>query len=71
MKMNTSAKNIIRAIVLLALGIIAFIGIFSEPSENSTSWYLDFLASKGIGLLAIYTVSKLNERWSMMENQER
>lgn len=69
--MNTTSKNIIRAIVLLALGTIALIGIFSEPSDNSSSWYLDFLASKGIGLLALYVISKLNDRWSLMENQER
>lgn len=67
--MNTTTKNIIRAIIILALGATALIGIFSEPSDTSASWYLDFIASKGIGILALLTLARLSDRWSAGTHQ--
>lgn len=58
------AISIFRISVLLVLSVVALIGIFSEPLDDSATWFADFFLSKGIGALAIYAIYKLYPRWS-------
>lgn len=46
----------------MALGLF-FTAVFcmlSEPMEDSTTWYIDFLVSKGIGVVAILSLVGMN-----------
>lgn len=60
--MNKTA-SLIRISILIALCIVAFIGIFSEPMEDSSTWFTDFFLAKGMGLAAIYAMARLYSRW--------
>ena len=56
--------SIIRISILIALALVAFVGIFSEPTaENNGAWFLDFFLSKGIGAAACYGIYKLYTKW--------
>lgn len=57
-------KSIIRISILIALSLIAFIGIFSEPFGNSTTWVTALILSKVFGALAAYATYNLYSKWS-------
>ena len=52
-----------RYAVIIALAIVAFLGIFSEPTEVD-SWLVMFAISKGVGLLSAWGAYRLNKYWS-------
>ena len=54
-------KTIVNNIILVALVIAAFVGLFSEPSETlpTTQWALSLIATKAIGFGAIYAIYRL------------
>ena len=56
-------KSLIRVSILIALFVVAYIGILSTPFETS-SWFFDLLLSKGIGILAAWGIYKLYPRWA-------
>lgn len=49
--------------VLMAVGAAAILGLFSVPSENSSSWFLSMFLTKGIGFIAAYAWFKLYNYW--------
>ena len=53
-------KTIVNNIILVALVIATFVGLFSEPSETlpTTQWALSLIATKAIGFGAIYAISR-------------
>lgn len=51
-----------RSYVLLALSLIGFICLFSEPNEDA-SFLTTFLVSKAIGFAAFYAIYKLGGYW--------
>ena len=53
-----------RYVVIIALAIIAFLGIFSEPTEESSNWFAMFIISKSIGLCSAWLAYKANKYWS-------
>lgn len=57
-------KSLIRVSILITLSIVAFIGIFSTPIDDSPTWFSDLLISKSIGFLAAWVISKLYPRWA-------
>lgn len=57
-------KSLIRVSILIALSVVAFIGIFSAPIDNSPTWFSDFFISKGIGFVAAWSIYKLYPRWA-------
>ena len=62
--MNKTISTI-RISILIALSLVAVVGIFSEPTaEADGAWFLDFFLSKGIGTAACYGVYKLYTKWS-------
>lgn len=57
-------KSILRISVLIVLSTVAALCIFSEPLEDSTTWFSDFFFTKSLGFGAAYAVGKLYKRWS-------
>lgn len=55
--------SIIRIAVLMALGLMAFVSILSEPVDNSTTWMLDFILWKVTGFLICYFIYRLYNHW--------
>lgn len=55
-----------KKIILMVLGLIALLGIFSEPIEDS-NWLFVFVISKAIGFSAIIALLLLLKRWKMAE----
>lgn len=53
-----------RYAVIIALAIIAFLGIFSEPNEDANNWFAMFIISKSVGLLSAWGAYRLNKYWS-------
>ena len=53
----------LRRVALIALGVVAFLGIFSTPVDDSTTWWRDLILSKVIGFAAGYTLHRLFTRW--------
>ena len=51
-----------RSYVLLALSLIGFVGLFSEPSDDAP-FLTTFLISKAIGFAAFYAVYRLADYW--------
>lgn len=51
--------------VLFALGIIATLGIFSEPDTalDSVRWFTVFFVTKAVGFVAGYAAYRLLVRW--------
>ena len=54
-------KTIVYNIIIAALVLAAFVGLFSEPSETlpTTQWALSLVATKAIGFGAIYAIYRL------------
>lgn len=54
-------KKIVYTIILAALVLAAFVGLFSEPAEtlSTTQWALSLIATKAIGFGAIYAIYRL------------
>ena len=44
--------------------IVALLGIFSEPFEDSRTWLSDLILSKAIGFGAGYAIFRLYGYWS-------
>lgn len=42
--------------LLLVLGVIAIVGIFGTPFDNSVSWGLDLIISEAMGFCAAYGI---------------
>lgn len=61
-------KSILRISVLIAIATVAFIGIFSSPLDDSSSWVRDLYLSKIIGLIAAITFSRLYSRWVRVDD---
>lgn len=58
------AKSLIRISILIALSLVAFFCILSEPaSKNDFIWFVQFFVSKAIGVAAGYGLYKLYPRW--------
>ena len=51
-------KTIIRILVILALGFVAFFGIFCTPLDSLNDWFMAFLLSKALGILAVVGLVK-------------
>lgn len=60
----TITRSILRLLILIVLGILAMIGIFSEPLADSPNWYTDVLLSKILGVLSAWSFGRLLARWS-------
>jgi hypothetical protein len=58
--MNTIVYNII----LTALVLTAFIGVFSTPEDTlpTAQWVLSLLTTKAVGAAAIYAIYRLEKR---------
>lgn len=56
-------KTVVYNIILGALVLAAFIGIFSTPANDlpTAQWVLSLLTTKGIGAAAIYAIYKLEK----------
>lgn len=54
-------KSIIDNIILAALVLAAFVGLFSEPAETlpTMQWALSLIATKAIGFGAVYAIYRL------------
>ena len=54
-------KSIIDNIILAALVLAAFVGLFSEPAETlpTMQWALSLIATKAVGAAAIYAIYRL------------
>ena len=54
-------KTIVYDIIIAALVLAAFVGLFSEPAETlpTMQWALSLLATKAIGFGAIYAIYRL------------
>lgn len=52
-----------RYYVLLILGLVAIIGIFSIPSDNCLNWFEVLVISKLIGIAATFAAIFLTDRW--------
>lgn len=54
-------KKIVYNIILAALVLAAFVGLFSEPAETlpTTQWTLSLIATKAIGFGAIYAIYRI------------
>ena len=54
-------KSIIDNIILVALVLAAFVGLFSEPSDtlSTPQWALSLLTTKAIGFGAVYAIYRL------------
>lgn len=54
-------KSIIDNIILVALVLAAFVGLFSEPADtlSTPQWALSLIATKAIGFGAIYAIYRL------------
>lgn len=55
-----------KRIILMVLCLIALLGIFSEPIEDS-NWVIVFIVTKAIGFSAIIAIHSLLKRWRMAE----
>lgn len=60
------AKSIIRIAILISLFCTAMICIFSEPVSEKR-WFFDFFVSKGLGVICIWSLTKLYPRWSKID----
>lgn len=63
-----ATSNIIRTLLIAALGIVAFLCIFSEPAEDTTSWLADFILSKSLGALACLAIYGIHVLWPETNN---
>ena len=54
-------KSIVYNIILAALVLAAFVGLFSEPAETlpTMQWALSLIATKAIGFGAVYAIYRL------------
>lgn len=54
-------KSIVFNIILVALVLAAFVGLFSEPCETlpTMQWTLSLIATKAIGFGAVYAIYRL------------
>lgn len=54
-------KTIVYNIILAALVLAAFVGLFSEPAETlpTMQWALSLITTKAIGFGAIYAIYRL------------
>lgn len=54
-------KTIVYNIIIAALVLAAFVGLFSEPCETlpTMQWALSLIATKAIGFGAIYAIYRL------------
>ena len=49
--------------MLLVVGTIAILGIFSMPADDAASWWLALIASKAIGILAAWLWYVMFKSW--------
>lgn len=60
--------SLIRILVLIALGLIAFLLIFCEEQDETTmAFILHVLFDKSIGVLCILAFGYLYKRWSKVD----
>lgn len=54
-------NSIISNIILVALILVAFLGIFSEPCDSLavSQWMVSLILTKGIGAAAIYAIYRI------------
>lgn len=55
--------SLARCAVLLAIGMVAFVGIFSCPLDDSPTWFSDFIISKAVGFGAGWAMYRLGKKW--------
>lgn len=61
-------KSLLRIATIIALGLVAAFGIFSEPlSETSIQWIIDVLWTKSLGFSAVYAIIKLYKHWCKID----
>jgi hypothetical protein len=56
-------KSVIRIATLATLMCVAFFGLFCEPLETTSNWFLMFMLSKGIAVAAIVAICRLYPEW--------
>lgn len=49
--------------VIMFFGLIACIGIFSEPRNDADNWFFVFVISKAVGFASAYIAYRLIVRW--------
>lgn len=49
--------------VIMLFALIACIGIFSEPADNTDNWFFVFVTSKAVGFASAYITYRLIVRW--------
>ena len=56
-------KSIVYNIILVALVLAAFVGIFSTPADDlpTAQWVLSLLTTKSIGAAAVWAIYKLEK----------
>lgn len=68
--MNT-AKSIIRFAILIALALVAYVGIASSPSDAEPShakWLCNLLMSKVVGVAALLWLRCLYKHWKSTDS---
>lgn len=60
--------SLIRILILVALGLIAFLLIFGEEQDETTlAFFLHVLFDKSIGVLCVLAFGYLYKRWSLTD----
>lgn len=57
-------QTIVYNIIIAALVLAAFLGLFSEPCDSlpMTQWLVSLVTTKGIAAAAIYAIYRLEKR---------